>query len=289
MPAQPLEIRRPYWPFMRAGKVDCDLFWIGIPCFPPPAAHRAWLVDFITRFNAAVEKEFGIRAEFFLEFKALIPIEARFRKLASEIMPWPGLSRKPGAFPPKPPTKPQMEAILKGSAYDVRNFFPDTCVWLRADHAKLMAEFFGLGGASMFYLPPDPKATPPKVPYMDEMIRTFPQIRFDKLNAITRATCSLRESFLEESKKLFGEGLQEEPTWEGTSFILPLLETRDFFSRPAEEKKKWFQVFDVFWRESPPDKGLYLASKHPIAEVIAAVIQSMMEAGHLHPEDKKRA
>jgi hypothetical protein len=279
--------RPPFWPFAKAGgDLGYELFWIGIPAFPAPSTHRAWLMDFIARFNKAVEKEFAVRGELFLQFKTVIEVERRFRKLAMEIFPWPGLSRKPGDRPPNPPSQKQMEEILDGKPYDVRDFFPDQCFWLRADHAKLMTEFFGLGGASMFYLPPDPNAAPPKIPYLDEIKKTMPNLQLDKLEEMNRATTSLRESFLAESKKLFGEGLEDEPSWEGTSFVLPLLETKDFFTRPAEEKKKWFQLFDIFWRESPADRGLYVASKRSIEPVIIEVVESMVEAGHIHPDDK---
>jgi len=241
-------------------------------------------MDFIARFNKAVEKEFAIRAELFLQFKTIIEVERRFRKLATQIFPWPGLSRKPGDRPPPPPTKKQMEEIMEGKPYDVRDFFPDRCYWLRSDHGMLMNEFFGLGGTSMFYLPPDPKATPPKIPYLEEL-QTLPGLQLEKLEEMTRATTSLRESFLGESKKLFGGGLEDEPSWEGTSFVLPLLETKDFFSQPAEERQKWFQLFDIFWRESPVDRGLYIASKHPIESLISSVVESMVRAGRIHPDD----
>ena len=278
-----------YWPFVRAGEsAGCELFWIGVPAFPAPSAHRAWLAEFITRLNAAVEREFAIRGEFFLQFKTVIDIDRRFRKLALEISPWPGLSRKPGARLPKPPSREQMKAILDGEPYDVRDYFPDSCYWLRANRDKLMAEFFGLGGASMFYLPPDPAAAPPQIPHLEELKETFPHLRFDKLEHMMAVTCSLRESFLGESKKLFGAGLEDEPSWEGISFVLPLLETSDFFTQPTAEKQKWFQLFDIFWRESPPDCGLYIASKRCIEPVITAVVESMIQAGHIHPNDRPR-
>jgi hypothetical protein len=272
-------------PFLRSPQdAGCELYWIGVPAFPMPTAHRAWFTDFFTRFSALLEKEAEIRGEFFLQYKTIIDIEKRFRKLAFEILPWHGLTRKPGASIPAPPTKEELEAATHGGAFDIRKHFPDSCFWLRAALPKLMNEFFGLGGASMFYLKADPATKPPAIPHLETLKGSFPEIQFGKLEEMFKATVSLKDKFLPESKKLFGEGLEEEPNFSGITFILPLLETRDFFSRPAEEKEKWFKLFDVFWRESPPDKGVYIASKIPLEDLLYEVLESMKEAGKSYPE-----
>ncbi len=277
-----------YWPFVKAESyADCELLWIGVPAFPMPSAHRAWLIEFILRFTQAAQTGIAVRGEFFLEFKTVIELERTFRRLVIETAPWAGLSRRPNTVPPGAPDRKRLEDISKGAPYDVKEFFPDSCFWLRGDLAKLLGEFFGYGGGSMFYLPPDPAAAPPKIPYMDELKLTFPQIDFAKLNHITNVTSGLREKFLTESKNLFGAGLEQEPSWEGISFILPLLETSDFFTQPEAERKKWFQLFDLFWRESPADKGLYLASKKPLLELLRPVVNEMMEAGHFHPDYRR--
>ncbi len=277
------------FPFVRAeDNPGCELFWIGIPAFPAPLAHRTWLIEFFMRFNQAVAGELKVRGEFFLQFKTVVEIERRFRRLASEIAPWPGLSRRPGAKIPNPPTKEQLEAAIRGEPFDIRRHFPDACFWLRSEHGRLFDEFFGLGGTSMYYLPPDAAAAPPVIPYLDELKLTFPQLDFNKLTRLTAATASLREPFLAASKKLFGPGLEDEPSWEGISFILPLLETRDFFTQPAAEKQKWFELFDVFWRESRRDLGLYIASSKPIEAMIVSLVEAMRKDGLFHPTEVKR-
>jgi hypothetical protein len=273
-------------PFRRAREeAGCELYWIGVPAFPMPAEHAAWLRDFLVRLTAAVEKQFELRGEFFFEYKSVGPIEKRFRRLALEVHPWPGLFRKPGStvvFPDAPP-KEKLQAAVQGEPFDITQYFPDSCFWLRAPLAKLLPEFFGFGGASMFYLPPDPGAKPPEIPFREELKILFPSLSLDKLEEITKVTCSLREKFLQQSKELFGVGLEDEPAYPGISFILPLLETHDFFTAPPQEKEKWFQLFGLFWRESPPDKGLYMASKLPLEEHIAAILESMKEEGKIYP------
>ncbi len=272
-------------PFLRAPEdPGCELYWIGVPGFPPPVAHRAWLTDFFARFTARLEKQFGIRGEFFLQYKTILDIEKRFRKLSFETFPWPGLSRKPGAPMPNLPTKAELEGALRGEPFDIKKYLPESCFWLRAKLPMLLEEFFGLGGASMFYLKADPETKPPEIPHLEELKKTFPQAQFGKLEDMVKATASLKEKFMPESKKLFGEGLENEPNFVGITYILPLLETNDFFTRPAEEKNKWFELFDVFWRESPVDKGIYIASKIPIEEPLCQVLDSMKEEGKLYPE-----
>jgi hypothetical protein len=273
-------------PFIRASQdLGCELYWIGVPAFPMPAEHAAWLRDFFSRLTAALEEQFQLRGEFFLQYKTIIPIEKRFRKLALEINPWPGFTRKPGAAVafPDSPSKEKLEAAIHGAPFDITEYFPDACFWLRAPLLKLLQEFFGFGGGAMFYLKPDPGTKPPQIPYLDELKKTCPDVRFDKLEEMLKATCSLKEKFLPESKKLFGKGLEDDPSFPGISFILPLLETSDFFSRPVKEKEKWFQLFGLFWRESPPDKGIYIASKLPLEDLLSAILDSMKEEGKLYP------
>jgi hypothetical protein len=284
-PSRLSRIEEQIWPFLRSPKdTGCELYWVGVPAFPAPATHRAWLIDFFIRFTAELEKQFQIRGEFFLQYKTIMDIEKRFRQLSFDINPWPGLTRKPGASIPSLPTKEELQAAMQGAPFDIKKYFPDSCFWLRAPLPKLLPDFFGLGGGSMFYLKADPNTKPPQIPHLDELKKTFPQAKFDKLEEMVKSTASLKEKFLPESKKLFGEGLEEEPNYRGITFILPLLETSDFFSRPEEEKKKWFELFDVFWRESPVDKGIYIASKLPIQDTLCQLIESMKEEGKRYPE-----
>ncbi len=273
-------------PFLRAPDLkECELYWISVSGFPPPAAQRTWLLDFFPRLSKMLADEQGLRGEFFFQQKNIVPVEQRFRKLAPELLPKLGLSRRPGAPLPPPPTKDQLEAGVRGEPFDIMSHMPDYCYWMRnPDAPKLIADFFGLGGASMFYLKPDPATTPPDVSVIDELQKAFPQMQWDKLKMMLNAGCASRDPFLAKSKKLFGEGLEADPVYDGLSYILPLLGTGDFFSQPEAERKKWFELFDLFWRESPPDKGIYIASKLPLEDPLHRVLQSMKEEGNVYPE-----
>jgi len=279
-------IRKPIVePFLKASELaDCELYWISVSSFPPPAPQRAWLLDFFPRLHRALAEKYELRGEFFLQHKTVTAVEQIFRKRASELLPKLGLARRPGAPLPPPPTKDQLMAAVHGAPFDVLTHMPDYCYWLRnPDLVKMLEEFSGLGGAAMFYLKPDPSAKPPDIPIVDELRKLFPQMQWDKLDMMTKAAFASKDKFLTESKKLFGEGLEQDPTYDGLPYILPMLGTSDFFSQPEEERKKWFELFDLFWRESPPDKGIYVASKLPLEELLDGILQGMKEEGKIYP------
>jgi hypothetical protein len=104
-----------------------------------------------------------------------------------------------------------------------------------------------------------------------------------KMEALIRAGMAMKDGFLAKSKELFGAGLEEEPEYEGYSYIVPLLETKDFFTQPPATRQRWFELFDVFWRESPTDEGIYIASSLPLKSLLIQVVQSMKEAGAIYP------
>jgi hypothetical protein len=272
-------------PFVQAPESkDCELYWVPVFSFPPPAPQREWLIDFFQRLDQALAKEHGVRGEFFLQQTTVPDVEKRFLKTARELLPKLGLARKPNAPLPPPPTINQLKAGVAGQPFDIEAHFPDYCYWLHhPELSKLLGDFFGHGGSATFYLKPDPATKPPEIPYMDEFKKLFPQMGWDTMDTMVRAGFAAKDKFLEASKKLFGEGLEEEPSYEGLPYILPLLTTTDFFQQPEAERKKWFELFDVFWRESPVDKGIYVASKVPLAGLLHKIIESMKEAGKLYP------
>lgn len=252
--------------------------------FPIPTAQRAWLIDFSRSLAAALAKEPGLRGEFFLSLKTVHLVEKRFRKLAIDLLPILGLARKPNAPLPPMPTKEQLEAAARGEPFDINQHIPDYCYWLRhPDLATLLGEFFGHGGSAMFYLKADPATKPPEIPYLDEIRPLFPKMDFDRLLAMTQAGLSMKDGFLQSSKELLGAGLEEEPEFAGIPYIVPLLETKDFFSQPDSEREKWFKLFDVFWRESPADQGIFLASALPLEPLLVQIVESMKEAGRPYP------
>jgi len=263
----------------------CELYWISVSTFPPAGAERDWLTDFILRLHKHLAEQHGLRGEFFLQQKSIARIEKRFRKLALDLLPKLGLARRPNAPLPPPPTTEQLRAAVKGEPFDITDHMPDYCYWFHSPNLEmLLTEFFGQSGSLMFYLKPDPATEPPEIPYLKEFEELFPAIPWDKAIAMMQAGFAMKDGFLQKSKQLFGEGLQQEPEYEGYAYIVPLLSTADFFNQPETERKKWFELFDVFWRESPADKGIYIASKLPVEKALQQILESMKEEGKPYPK-----
>jgi hypothetical protein len=96
-------------------------------------------------------------------------------------------------------------------------------------------------------------------------------------------TYTQKDGFRAASKALFGAGLESEPEFPGIPYILPLVETGDFFTQPAADREKWFKLFDIFWRESPADNGVFLASKPPIEDLLYKTLASMNDEALFYP------
>ena len=292
MPSTPREgrlqpIEKPQLhPFLRAPEATgCELYWISVSSFPVPATQRDWLIDFFQRLDAMLSKDQGLRGEFFLQQQTTAQVERRFRKLAVELLPKMGLARRPNAPMPPTPTVEQLKGAVRGDPFDVSDYLPDYCFWFHhPELPSLLGEFFGLGGSAMYYLKPDPATKTPEIPMAKELSQVFPQMPWDKLAMMMRAGSAVKDGFLGASKKLFGEGLEDGPEFDGLSYIVPLLQTGDFFSQPEEERKKWFELFNLFWRESPADKGIYVASSLPLEEPLAGILDTMKEEGKRYPE-----
>jgi hypothetical protein len=282
---QPVE-KRQLLPFLRApDTTGFELYWISASAFPLASAQRSWLIDFFQRLNTVLAQENSLRGEFFLQQQTIPLVEQRFRKLAVELLPKLGLARKPHAPMPPAPTIDQLKGAVRGEAFDVSAHLPDYCFWFHNPNLpSLLGEFFGLGGSAMYFLKPDPAAKPPAIPMGNELRQVAPQMPWDKLEMMMRAGFAVKDGFLADSKKLFAEGLEDRPEYEGISYVIPFLRTGDFFSQPVAERQKWFQLFHLFWRESPPDKGIYIASKLPLEEALSRILDTMKEEGKLYPE-----
>ena len=98
-------------------------------------------------------------------------------------------------------------------------------------------------------------------------------------NRTMQESFSLLDGFLDKSKELFGKGLEDNPEYPGILFILPLLATQDFFARPEEEVKQWFELFDVYVGESPVDQGVLLAAGFEIEPLLIEILAEMRDAG----------
>ena len=90
--------------------------------------------------------------------------------------------------------------------------------------------------------------------------------------------CAMQDPFLAKSKQVIGKGLKSSVQLETIAFMLPLLTASEVFGLPEPDLKAYFELFDVYLRESPADAGMLLASKHDLEETLIAVLEEMREA-----------
>lgn len=273
-------------PWRRAKELtECFLYWAPVNSFPAPAAQKQWLSVFLDRFAESVVKKLGLRSEVFLQMKVLYPdLMDTFTLHCPDLMPLVGLLRRPGASLPKAPNQDEIQALVDGrKKYEFGDYMPDLTYWFVKKAEKRYRElFFGHGGMTIIYLKPDPNTVAPKLTISKKM-REHPIFQKIDVEGMHEQTFAMTDSFQEKSKELFGKGLESHPTYKGLRFILPLLETADFF-KEKEQRQKWFELFDFYFNESPKDKGVLLATKSEIEQELVDIIRRMREEGLRYPE-----
>jgi hypothetical protein len=287
----PVDRSREILPWRRATELRrFAVYWLPVRGVPAPAEQRVWQQAFFDRLFALTAKKMGLRVEVFLQFKTAMEVNDLFQKTAMEFNPLLGLSRRPGAKLPAMPTHEELhedpDACLRGEKkIDIRKYLADYCYWFVNKAEKKQREaFLGLGGLTMLLLKPDPKTTPPPLYFSPHVRQT--NLAFQKMDvdAVVAGGFSMLDGFLEKSKQLFGQGLEDDAQFQGIQFILPLLGSADFFQQPEAESKKWFDLFEIYVNESPADKGVLLASKGDLDEDLIELLRQMRDDGLRYPE-----
>lgn len=277
-------------PWRRAHELTrCFLYWLPVSTFPIGTRQRAWLMEFLGRWIALMKKR-GLRAELFLQYKTVHPdLVKPLLNNMMELLPIMGLGRKPGSMLPEFPskddvsksTKEMFETLKRGDPVelpDVKKHMPDYSYWFVDKSEKQQRElFFGHGGMTFTFLKPDPKTTLPPLMISEAQRKKLPVLQRINIDKLYAQGASLADGFLAKSKEFFSSGLEDEPQLKGIPFILPLLDSADYFSQPPEVVEKALELFEVYIRESPADKGLLLAFKENLEEELIALLKQMKE------------
>lgn len=287
----PIDRSRELLPLQKAEKLTrAALYWVPIEKIPLSKGRRTWQLEFFKRFEAAVTAEFELRPELFVDYKTLLyhdELKEEFLRHALEFRPHQGLARRPAeeiTFPDVPNEEELLEMIDERKMADVGDYIANYAYWLLGKAPEKQRELFlGYGALTMLYLPPDPETEAPPMAFTPGMMKhpVFQQIDVEKSY---REGFALKDSFLAKSKELFAEDLKRDPQYPGLIFVLPLLESQQFFSVEDEELEKWFSLFDVYVRENVADRGLVIASKHDLDEMLIEIIKSMREEEWTYPE-----
>jgi hypothetical protein len=285
-------------PWRRARELTrCCLYWMPVSGFPVPSAQRSWLLEFLKRWLKLTTERLELRHEQFLQYKTVYPdLMKPLLNNMMDLVPILGLGRKPGApLPPFPSqndiegtTKEMFESLKRGDAVplpDVRKHMPDYTYWfLDKSDEQQRAMFFGHGGLTIACLKPDPKTAPPPLLISPAQRAKLPMFKGVDMDRMWARANSLGDAFLAKSKQLFGDGLQDEPQAKGIPFILPLLDAADFFSQPESVVANCFELFDVYIRESPTDKGVLMALREDSDETLITLLHDMKQDRLTYPE-----
>lgn len=271
-------------PWVRAKRqAGCLLYWLPVSVFPAPAEQRKWILSFIKNLSKLMAQKFGLRPELFIQQESLNPtLRAKFLNSCLELLPRAGLSRRPGApLPPLPSGESPAGAEPRrpGSS----STFP-CCYWIRSRAIEKNLEgYFGYGGTTLTFLKPDPNTKPPEF-HLPKMMTEHPLAKGIDLKAKVAEAFVALDGFQLKSKEVFGKGLEGHTLFPAIPFILPRLNSSDFFSHNEDEVAQWFDLFDLYLCESPDDRGLLLASRLDFEGYLVVLLAHMKEDGFNYPE-----
>jgi len=145
--------------------------------------------------------------------------------------------------------------------------------FLRTD-ARLVALVEGLD-------PQNPLKPPPFIrnhPAMTNLNAVVGSEKRDPQSHMRRVMFGLK------TKEMFGGSLKTDPAYAGIPFLLPKFSSAEIFRSTIEERAHWFQLFDVYLRESPEDGGVLLLTKYEFLSEIVEVLASLRRDGYTYWE-----
>ncbi|HTF68170.1 MAG TPA: hypothetical protein VK638_36370 [Edaphobacter sp.] len=220
------------------------------------------------------------------------------------------------------PTDEEIDLLIKGEAtYDFYGMSASRVCWFRGDTAALRTTYFGFGGMTMLLIPPSGE-NQEEFKDMQNMISRLklpaflrkdtrmvalvegldPQKPFDPPPFIRNHPAMAhwntvmgsrkqnpqkllqRVAFGQKTKEVFGRLLKGNLEYDGIPFLLPRLSSAEIFHSTVEERASWFQLFDVYLRESPEDDGMLLAAKPELLSGIVQVVASLRDDGYRYWE-----
>lgn len=264
------------------------LYWIPVSSVPAPLDQRVWLKTFLDRVSDYLVKEKGLRSEVFLQYKTVYPdLLDKFLDLSLDLVPIMGFGRKPGVPLPPIPSEEEIKKLGEGKPFVFGDYVGDFSFWFLGKNERLEREsFFGYGGMTLLFLPPDPKGPPKKVPITPRM-REHPAFRdvfakFDPDQVVARGQ-ALGDPWLKRSLEIYGEEIPKSPQTKHVPYIVPLLKSANFMES-ADEREKLSQICEFYVTESPEDQGVLLASAADHQDAIIGIVEAMRDAEMRYPE-----
>lgn len=276
-------------PLRRAERLqEYFLYWIPVTSNPAPMDQRVWLNAFLDRLSDYLVQKCGLRSEVFLQFKTVYPdLLDKFIDLSLDLIPIMGFGRKPGVPLPPIPDEEEIRKLGEGKPYIFGDYVGDFSYWfLGKDERKERESFFGYGGMTLLFLPPDPKGPPKKMPFSPRLREhaAFKDLfaKYDPDQVVARGQ-ALGDPWLKHSLELYREEIPKSQQTKHMPYIVPLLKSADFLESPGE-RQKLAELSEFYITESLEDRGILLASHKDHQDAIIGIVESMREAGMKYPE-----
>ncbi|MFZ5926520.1 MAG: hypothetical protein ACOYX1_03630 [Acidobacteriota bacterium] len=270
-------------PWVRAESLTrCALYWAGVSSTPMRQSEQEWFLAFLQAFVRTC-KEQGWMPCFFLDVETIERYcQDRFLDESINYRVFPAYTRTPWGPLPQPIPEEETDAIrkmekpfvlstyLRGYAQWFRKFQPD----------KVLPAYFGFGGATILFVPPDPAAAPP-LPDFSPGVKKSPMLREafaagDPIEEM-KTLLLLRHKAFAALKAAFSKGMENHTGLKSMPLLIPRLRSQDFFSLESEVLDALFEASPVYLAESPEDRGIIIASAKPIDEVLATLVAGVNE------------
>lgn len=270
-------------PWVRAESLTrCTLYWAGVSSTPMRQSEQEWFLAFLQAFVRTC-KEQGWMPCFFLDVETIERYcQDRFLDESIHYRVFPAYTRTPWGPLPQPIPAEETDAIrkmekpfvlstyLRGYAQWFRRFQPD----------KVLPAYFGFGGATLLFVPPDPAAAPP-LPDFSPGVKKSPLLKDafaagDPIEEM-KTLLLLKHKAFAALKAAFSKGAENHTGLKSMPLLIPRLRSQDFFSLESEVLDALFEASPVYLAESPEDRGILIASAKPIDEVLATLVAGVNE------------
>lgn len=275
-----LEDKR-FAPWVEAPHIqDMHVLWLGVSVFPLCHQERVWLLEFLRRLSVRLTGDKRLREEIFLQFSiASGQLAETFNRYTMKAQVLPGLSRRPGErLQGKADVETVQSELENNKRFDFSKWTSDYVIWFQHKSPEQQRElFWGHGGMSLLFLPPDPGTLSPRLPFTPRFKAALPIFQHMDVDAMVAGAVALKDSFLPRSKQMFGAGLEQEMDMKSVAFVLPSLGSSHMVEATAEMRLQWFSFFDVYCRESVEENGILLAFKLDYAHAVQETLASMRQ------------
>lgn len=279
-------------PWIRAeSETRFALYWAGVSSTPWREEEKRWFSLFLAHFITGAAQT-GLLPCFFLETRAIhLHCLKRFLKESAEFRTLTVISRRPWEPLPEEFSADEAELLRRQEKpFALENYLGGQAQWFRNfPVAKVIPAYFGLGGATMLFIPPDPATAPPPVDFPPG-VKNSPHFRelFARGNPVEdlKYLLLLKHKALAALKQAFSRGAEGSQLLEAVPVLVPRLRSQDFFSLEQGVLNALFDASPVYLAESPEDRGVLLASAKPLDEMLAALAETVNAelAGGKHEE-----